>query len=583
MKYEYLSNVPLHQAVEEYLQFLKRNGMAFRTETVATADSLDRVTAEAVYAKICAPHYNASAMDGIALSAEITFGATETTPVTLTKADFIRVDTGDPLPPGTNAVVMIEDCVESGEDVLLYAAATPWQHVRQIGEDIAAGDMILSSYNTVEPAVIGAMLAGGVLELAVLCKPRVGIIPTGDELVLPSDHPGEGVVMEFNSAIFSGMLRRWGAEPKVYPIVRDEFDKISGALALAASECDAVLLCAGTSAGCDDDTTAVIRQLGEVLYHGVAIKPGKPAVLGRVGAKPVVGVPGYPVSGIIVLEELFQPVIDALLMRPRRVTEHVCVNMGRKLGKSLKYREFVRATLGLGADGVLTAVPLNRGAGVVTSFVKADCLIDVPQSVEGYEAGERAQVRLLKPVERITRTVRIIGSHDPLIDEAADELRRANPDAFVSGTHVGSMGGIMAVLRGEAQMGGIHLLDEADGSYNESYVDKYFPHGGVALIECVQRVQGLMVAPGNPKGIASIADAAAPGIAYVNRQRGSGTRILCDYLLKRDGIDAARIDGYTREEMTHTAVAAQIAGGTADCGLGILSAARIYGLDFIPV
>lgn len=583
MKHEYLSNVPLDQAVQSYLAFLRENGMTYRTETIATQDSLDRVTAEAVYAKICAPHYNASAMDGIALDARITFGATETTPVRLTSAAFIRVDTGDPLPTDTNAVVMIEDCVESGEDVLLYAAATPWQHVRQIGEDIAAGDMILSSYNTVEPAMIGAMLAGGVLSLNVLAKPRVGIIPTGDEIVMPSDHPEEGDVMEFNSAIFSGMLRRWGAEPMVFPIVKDKFEQISDALRKAADECDAVLLCAGTSAGRDDDTTAVIKKMGEVLHHGIAIKPGKPAVLGRVGTKPVVGVPGYPVSGIIVLEELFLPVVDALLMRPKRVTEHVCVNMGRKLNKSLKYREFVRATLGLGGDGVLTATPLNRGAGVVTSFVKADCLLDVPQSVEGYEAGERAQARLLKPVERIARTVRVIGSHDPLIDEAADELRRSDPDAFVSGTHVGSMGGIMAVLRGEAQLAGIHLLDETDGSYNESYVDKYFPKGGVALIECVQRVQGLIVAPGNPKGIASIADAAAPGVLYVNRQRGSGTRILCDYLLQLEGVDSAKIDGYAREEMTHTAVAAQIAAGTADCGLGILSAARIYGLDFIPV
>lgn len=583
MKYEYLSNVPLTQAVKEYLSFLKTNGMTYRTETIPVCDALDRVTAAAVYAKICAPHYNASAMDGIALQADVTFGATETTPVTLSPAQFTRVDTGDPMPLGTNAVVMIEDCVEDGDDILLYAAAAPWQHVRQIGEDIAAGDMILPSYSVIEPAVIGAMLAGGVLTVETLCKPRVGIIPTGDEIVLPSDHPAEGDVMEFNSAIFSGMLRRWGAEPVVYPIVKDDFSAIAGALSNAANDCDAVLLCAGTSAGRDDDTTAVIKRLGEVLYHGIAMKPGKPAVLGRVGTKPVVGVPGYPVSGIIVLEELVAPVVDALLMRPKRVTEHVCVNMGRKLTKSLKYREFVRATLGLGSDGVLTAVPLNRGAGVVTSFVKADCLLDVPQSVEGYEAGARAQARLLKPVERITRTVRIIGSHDPLIDEAADVLKRANPEAFVSGTHVGSMGGVMAVLRGEAQMGGIHLLDESDGSYNVSYIDRYFPHGGVALIECVQRVQGLMVAPGNPKGITAMADLAQTGISYVNRQRGSGTRILCDYLLKKEGIAESSIDGYAREEMTHTAVAAQIAAGTADCGLGILSAARIYGLDFIPL
>ena len=583
MKYAYLNNVPLEQAVADYLEFLREHGMAYRTETVAAAEALDRVTAHAVYARICAPHYNACAMDGIALDAAVTFGASETTPVTLKETQYVRADTGDPLPKGCNAVVMIEDCVEMDGGITLYSAAAPWQHVRQIGEDVAAGDMILSSFTAIEPAMMGALLAGGVLHVEVLAKPRVGIIPTGDEIVAPSEHPADGEVMEFNSAIFSGMLRRFGAEPVTYPIVPDAFDTISEALSMAAAECDAVLLCAGTSAGRDDDTAAIIRALGEVCFHGVAIRPGKPAVLGRVGAKPVVGVPGYPVSGIVALMELVCPVIDALLMRPRAQAEHVCVTMGRKLNSSLKYREFVRATLGLDAEGRLAAVPLNRGAGVVSSFVKADCLIDVPQSCEGYDAGDRAQARLLRPVERIARTVRVVGSHDPLIDEAADLMRRADPGAFVSSAHVGSMGGILAVLRGEAQLGGVHLLDERDGSYNESYVERFFPEGGVALVECVQRVQGLMTAPGNPKGIRAFAQISDAGVLYVNRQKGSGTRILCDFLMRREGIAADAVDGYAREETTHTAVAAQIASGTADCGLGILSAARIYGLDFIPI
>ena len=389
--------------------------------------------------------------------------------------------------------------------------------------------------------------------------------------------------MEFNSAIFSGMLTKWGAEPVTYPIVRDDPEQIGEALTKAAGECDMVLLCAGTSAGRDDDTAGVIERLGEVKYHGVAVKPGKPAVLGRVGKVPAVGVPGYPVSGIIVLTELVKPVIDALLMRPKEYPEHVCVSMGRKLTSSLKYREFVRATLGLSQTGMLTAVPLSRGAGVVTSFVKADCLLDVPQSAEGYEAGERASAVLLKPISRIGSAVRIVGSHDPLLDEAADLLRRRDPNRFVTCSHAGSMGGVMAVKRGEARLGGVHLLDETDGSYNVSYIEKYIPEGGVALIECVRRVQGLMVAKGNPRGIAGLKDLQAPDLSYVNRQRGSGTRILCDYLMKQQGVSPERVRGYAREEMTHTAVAAQIAGGTADCGLGILAAARIYGLGFIPV
>jgi len=582
-KYDYLSNTQLGEALKQYLAFLDQRGLSTRTEEINVADSLARVSARVVYARLSSPHYTACAMDGVALAAKCTFGATETTPVLLLEGDFTRVDTGDPLPNGCDAVVMIEDCVETEGGVTLLAAAAPWQHVRQIGEDLSAGDMILPSFIEIEPAMIGAMLAGGVRILDVLAKPRVGIIPTGDEIVSADDNPREGEIPEFNSAVFCAMLQRWGASGVVYPVVKDDPAKIQAALRQAAEECDLVLLCAGTSAGRDDGTAAAIRALGEVCVHGIAIRPGKPAVLGAVGSKPVVGVPGYPVSGIIVLEELVKPVIDRLLKREREIAETVCVKMGRRYVSSLKYREFVRATLGFGADGSLTAVPIAAGAGVITSLTKADCILDVPQNCEGYEAGERAHVRLLKPIDRVARTVRILGSHDPLIDEAADELRRADIRSYVSSAHVGSMGAIFALSRGEAQLGCVHLLDETDGSYNVSYVEKYIPDGGVVLIECVRRAQGLIVAKGNPRGISSVIDLTQDGVRYANRQKGAGTRVLFDYLLKKEGVSPRAIVGYSREELTHTAVAAQIAAGSADCGLGILSAARMYGLDFIPV
>lgn len=582
-KYEYLSNTQLSEALRQYLSFLEQRGLSDRTENVSVEASLGRMSACAVYARQSSPHYTACAMDGIALLAKRTFGATQTTPVLLQESDFSRVDTGDPLPAGCDAVVMIEDCVEEDGGILLRAAAAPWQHVRQIGEDLAAGDMILPSYLEIEPAMIGALLAGGVRTLEVLARPRVAIIPTGDEIVSRNDSLREGEIPEFNSAVFCAMLQRWGAQGEVYPVVPDDPAKIEAALQKGAEECDFVLLCAGTSAGRDDGTAAAIRKLGEVCVHGIAIRPGKPAVLGAVGGKPVVGVPGYPVSGIIVLEELVKPVIDRMLKRERESAESVCVKMGRKYVSSLKYREFVRATLGFDAEGSLSAVPIGAGAGVITSLTKADCILDVPQNCEGYEAGERAHVRLLKPIDRIARTVRIIGSHDPLIDEAADELRRVDIRSYVSSAHVGSMGAILALGRGEGQFGGVHLLDETDGSYNVSYIEKYIPNGGVALIECVRRTQGLIVQKGNPLGIRNVDDLVKPGVRYANRQKGAGTRILFDYLLKQAGISAKQIEGYAREELTHTAVAAQIAAGSADCGLGIFSAAKMYGLDFIPV
>jgi putative molybdopterin biosynthesis protein len=376
------------------------------------------------------------------------------------------------------------------------------------------------------------------------------------------------------------MLQGWGAEPLCRPIAPDDPAKIEAALLEALAGADAALLLAGTSAGRDDGTTGVIERLGELCCHGVAIRPGKPAALGAVGAKPVIGVPGYPVSGIIVLEQLVRPVIDRLTMRESEPSEHICVTAARRVNSSLKYREFVRATLGFNAEGQLCAVPLAHGAGVVSSFMKADCLIDVPQSAEGYEAGERMNALLLKPISRIERTAVVVGSHDPLIDELSDLMRKSG-QGYVSSAHVGSMGAIRAVPSGQAQLGGVHLLNPADGSYNVSYIEQFIPEGGVALIECVQRTQGLMVAKGNPKGLKDFSD--IRGLSYVNRQKGAGTRVLLDYLLKKYDIMSEDLEGYAREELTHTAVAAQIAAGKADCGLGILAAARIYGLDFIPI
>lgn len=582
-KYEYLSNTQLNEALRTYLAFLEERGLSSRTEEVPVAGALGRMSARAVYARQSSPHYTASAMDGIAVAARRTFGATETTPALLREGEFFQIDTGDPLPEGYDAVVMTEDCVESEAGITIRAAAAPWQHVRQIGEDVSAGDMILPSYIEIEPATIGALLAGGVRSIEVLAKPRVGIIPTGDEIVPAGENPRAGEIPESNSAVFSAMLSRWGALGAVYPVVKDKPDLIQAALQRAAEESDLVLLLAGTSAGRDDGTAAAIRALGDVCIHGIAIRPGKPAVLGAVGGKPVVGVPGYPVSGIIVLEELVKPILERILKREREVAESVCVKMGRRYVSSLKYREFVRATLGFDNEGSLTCVPIQAGAGVITSLTKADCILDVPQNSEGFDAGERAHVRLLKPIDRIARTVRILGSHDPLIDEAADELRRGDIRAYVSSAHVGSMGAILALSRGEAQLGGVHLLDEKDGSYNFSYVERFIPNGGVALIECVRRSQGLIVAKGNPQGIDSVADLIKPGVRYANRQRGAGTRVLLDYLLRQSNLAPDQIAGYDREEPTHTAVAAQIAAGSADCGLGIFSAARMYGLDFVPV
>ena len=583
MAFEYLTNVPLAKAKEEYLQLLKENGFGPKTETISVLHGCGRITAEAVYARICAPHYAASAMDGIAVYAQDTFGATETTPVVLQPSQYVVVDTGDPIPDGFDAVIMVEELVTNEDGtVTLYGAAVPWQHIRQIGEDICVGEMILPSYTEISPSAIGAMIAGGVLEVSVIRKPVVGIIPTGDEIIPPCDNPKPGDILEFNSSIFSAMVRQWGAEAVVYPIVPDQFDRIQETVAQASKDCDMVILNAGSSAGREDYSASVIRSLGQVLYHGIAIKPGKPAILGCKGAVPILGVPGYPVSGIIVIEELLKPLVDTWLKVAATEKQYAEAILTRPVISGLKYEEFVRVRMGYVGDQLM-ASPLSRGSGVVTSFMKADGILEVPQGLEGYKAGDKVTVRLLSSVEKLKNTVVVIGSHDPLLDEVGNMLHIEDESLYMSSSHVGSMGGIMAIRRGECHVAGCHLLDTENGSYNISFMKKYFPNGGVKLVRCVGRQQGLMVAKDNPLQMNSFADIAKQGMRYVNRQKGSGTRILADYLCKEHNIDPAAVYGYDREEMTHTSVAAQIANGSADAGMGIYSAAKLYDLDFIPI
>lgn len=583
MGFEYLTNVQLDKAKQDYLARLIENGFSASTERIPVSESCGRVTAKAVYALICAPHYAASAMDGIAISAKDSFGATETTPVTLSPDKYTVLDTGDPIPESCDAVIMVEDIVKNEDGtVTIHAAAAPWQHIRQIGEDICAGEMILASHMTVTPSAIGAMIAGGVLEVEVIKKPVVGIIPTGDEIVPPCCDPKPGDILEFNSSIFSAMLKQWGAEAVTYPIVPDRFEMISDAVKKAAAECDMVLLNAGSSAGREDYSVSVIRSLGEVLYHGIAIKPGKPAILGMIGAVPVLGVPGYPVSGIIVIEEFLKPLVDMWLSSGTEGARYLKATLTRPVVSGLKYREYVRVRMGYVGEKLM-ASPLSRGSGVVSSFMKADGIIEVPQGVEGYEAGSEVNVRLLSGEEKLKNTLVVIGSHDPLLDELADMMHLADNNVYLSSAHVGSMGGIMALRRGEAHAAGCHLLDTGTGVYNIPFIRKYFPKGDVKLLRCVGRQQGLMVAKGNPHGIREFADISREGVRYVNRQKGSGTRILADYLCRQNSIDTEKVYGYDREEFTHTSVAAQIASGSADAGMGIYSAAKLYDLDFVPL
>jgi len=575
--------VPLEIARKEYINTLISCGMAPKTEIIPVTEAAGRMTSEAVYARISSPDCNASAMDGVALVAKTTAGASEETPVALNSGQYQRVNTGDPLTGGYDAVVMTEDVTDSRDGTIrICGEAAPWQNIRQIGEDICAGEMVLPSFSLISPAAVGAMITCGISEVPVVKRPVTGYIPTGDELVSSSHGMKAGDVRESNSAIFTAMIRGWGADTVTYPVVRDDYDEISAALKKALSECDVVILCGGSSAGSKDYSASVIADVGAILFRGLAIKPGRPVILGHDGAKPVLGAPGNPVSGIIVVEQLIRPIIGYLSRVSPEQPEYTDAVLSKPVVSALSYQEFIRARLGY-VRGRLMASPLNRGSGVVTSFVKADGIIEIPQDVEGYSRGDIVSVRLLRPESELRRSILAIGSHDPLLDELSDLLRVRYGDISMGSAHVGSMGGLLAVRRGEAHIAGTHLLNEESGEYNISFIKKVIPKGGVRLIECVMRTQGLILQKGNPEQISGVTDLTRGGLRYVNRQKGSGTRILIDYLCRRDGVDASCISGYDREEYTHTSVAALIAAGSADAGLGIYSAAKLYGLDFIPV
>lgn len=578
----FLSNMDLKDAIELYYGKLFPNIM--REEVINTYDAVGRVSFSPVYAKISSPFYNSSAMDGIATVSSKTFAASDRNHVELIEGiDYLVVDTGDPIPKEYDCVIMVEDLINVAKNrVEIYKSAVPWQNIRQIGEDIVESQLIIPSGHVVRPIDIGSMLAAGVTQIAVYKRPVVGIIPTGTEIVEPGTKLKVGDIIEFNSRVFSAQVKEWGGIPIRYDIVKDDYNLIKNAVTKAAEQCDIVLINAGSSAGREDFTCKVIEELGEVNVHGVAIKPGKPVILGSVIGKPVIGIPGFPVSAYFVMENICKKLIINYTGLKVKEPKYVKAVLARRVMSSLKYLEFVRVKLGYIGDKFI-ATPISRGAGTTMSLVRADGVLEIHQNIEGYEAGTEVSVKLLRKEEEIKNTLVCIGSHDIILDIVSELLHSKNSQYFLSSAHVGSMGGIMALRSEEAHISPIHLLDMEDGSYNKTYIKKYLPDKEIVLIKGVKRIQGLMVPKGNPLKINSLEDIAAENRKFVNRQRGSGTRVFLDYSLKKLNLDPKLINGYEREEFTHIAVAAVVAAGDADCGIGVYSAAEMMGLDFIPL
>ncbi|MCB8978864.1 MAG: molybdopterin biosynthesis protein [Ardenticatenaceae bacterium] len=626
----YLEDIPLDEAQAAFQAALQAAGwwQPLEAEEIPVAQANGRITARAVWAKISSPHYHASAMDGYALRAQDSEGATETQPLQFTLVENwdtppteprpIRpVNTGHPLPPWANAVVMIEhtqqvELADGRSGIEIRASLPPWQYVRPMGEDMVATELVLPANHKLRPVDLGALAGSGHATVAVYRQPRVAIIPTGSELVSAEKVADNGIqpgqIIEYNSLVLAAQVAEWGGQPTRWPIVPDNFEAIQTAVRHAAQNNDLILLNAGSSAGSEDYTAHVVQSLGQLLVHGVAVRPGHPVILGMVeigdwrletdaqspipnpsttlrtslqSLIPIVGVPGYPVSAALTGEIFVEPLLARWQGQRPFQPQTIQAMLTRKVNSHTGDDDFVRVAVGE-VNGRFVTTPISRGAGVITSLVRADGIVRIPRFSEGADAGSEVTVHLYRDARDLAQTILAIGSHDLTLDLIAQFLAERSGTRLAS-ANVGSLGGLVALRRGECHLAGSHLLDPETGIYNQSYVRRYLPNEDVVQVTLVGREQGWLVPSGNPKNIQGWAAAGRDDVQLVNRQRGAGTRVLLDYELGKLGIQPEQVRGYNREEYTHLAVAAAVVSGTADFGLGIQAAARALKLDFVPL
>jgi len=569
-------------------------------EEIHAKDASGRILAEPVFASLSSPMFHISAMDGYALRARETFEASDDNPITLKANDqAIPVNTGQPLPDNSDAVIMIENVhIQTDGDIEIRQAVYPWQNVRKVGEDIVKTEMLFPSFHKFTPYDIGALLTGGVFKVNVFEKPVVSIIPTGNELISAVDISENYIaekeekksgwdkiqVIDSNSVVISAMLHETGCKTKICPIAPDNYEKLKEAILNEVnSSSHIVLINAGSSSGSEDYTVNAIEELGEVLAHGVTMMPGKPSVIGIIKGKPVFGNPGYPVSAIMSMEKLVIPFICHLLSQSVPEKQKIDVKISKKIPSRSGLTEFRRIVAGKVGESFV-ATPIKKGAGSITTMTKANAMLTIPPNLEGIDAGENLTVELLRGIDDIEKTLLCIGSHDLTLDIIKEFLRISTPYFNMVSGHVGSLGGILAIRDKMAHIAGSHLLDPETGEYNILYLKKHLhPDYPVRLINLVYRIQGLMIQKNNPKNIKNLEDITRKDIIYINRQRGAGTRVLLDYYIGLKGITPDMINGYENEETTHLAVAAGILSGKAHAGMGVLSAANALDIDFIPI
>ncbi len=582
----YLQTLPIQEAIQAAKDKLDKKNLLGR-ERVPTQEARNRITDTPIYARFSSPTFHSAAMDGIAVKSSDTFGAREGTPVELEEnVDFVYVNTGDLIPEDKDSVIMIEQVNQTDDNtVSIEFPAFPWQHIRKIGEDIVATELLLPQNHKINAYDVGALLSAGIWEVEVKKRPCIRVIPSGDEVLdferKPSPRAGE--VIESNSQVLINLADNWGCEvSRIAPVADNEPDLEAAVDRGLDSDAEIVVVCAGSSAGSKDFTRRIFAKKGEVLVHGISAMPGKPTLIAQSGNKLLVGAPGYPVSAVICFEQILYPIVCWLQNQPVQTRPRIPLYLTRKMPSKLGQDEFVRVSIGK-VGNKLIGTPLSRGAGVLTSLTRAQGMVKIPAHYEGWSADKQIEAELFVPERELEDVMVCIGSHDNSLDLIKNELMGMEHPLSLASTHVGSLGGLQALQNNSAHFAGSHLYDPETRDYNFPFLKKYAPDKDLKLVNLCIRHQGLIVAKNNPRGINSIQDLTREDVTFINRQKAAGTRILLDDKLQDEGIDPQEINGYDQEEFTHMAVAVNVATGAVDCAMGIRAAATALDLDFIPL
>ena len=563
----------------EYRGFMKRNP----PETIHVCSSLDRITASPAIAVHSSPHFYSASVDGIAIVSSKTYGTNSMNPLVLKMGrDALFVDTGTPIPSGFDTVAPIEEIrFRSIEEVEVIKTYAPWENVRPLGEEVAAKEVIIPANHRIRPFDIAALFTGGLSEVNVLKRPRIGIIAIGSSLVPTGFTPSKGQSMETSSQILINLAKQWGAEPVQYEIVPEDATEVSAVIKESVDFVDLLCVIAGPSMG-TQLVARVINNMGDLLSYGIQMKPGMSACLGVIDNCPVMGLPGYPMSGFLVFDLFAKPLIHKKMGVEPPCRDIVKAYLSKTIHSAYGVNEYIRTSLGI-VDHVPVATPISRGANILMSLVRADGLIRVDSETTKINIGEPVQVELLKKQSDIHNKIMIAGTHDICFDILNNQLQKNFQDFSINLSNVGSMHGLAALDAGYCHIASIHLFDPETGEYNIPYVKRFLPDIPVVLMNLFHRSLGFLVPKGNPKDINSFSDLSRDDVKIVNRIRGSGTRQILDYHLKKNNLEINEIKGYTDEAHTHLNLAAAVASGFADVGLGILTAARASDLDYIPV